>query len=192
MDWLNDMDSFEKTFWYIALPFSIFFALQTILTMFGVMGGGASTDFDGDIDTDSDAGFDFQILSLKNFVVFFTVFSWTGIVAYDGGLSQGMTIFVATLAALGVVFVFALITYFTYKLAESGNFKLSDTVGAIGTVYIPIKAKREGVGKVQITVNGGMRELEAMTDSESDLATSSVIVVEEVFNNQLLIVKKSK
>lgn len=193
MDFLSNVDGFEKVFWYIAIPFSIFFVLQSLLTVFGVAGGGAETpDFDGDLDVDGDgdSGAGFQILSLKNFIIFFTVFGWTGIVAYTNGASQGMTVFWASLVGILMMVIFASITYFTYKLAESGTFKLSDAKGKMGEVYIPIKAKRGGLGKVQVNIQDSKRELQAMTDDDSDITTGALVTVVDIINNQILLVTK--
>ncbi len=202
MEWFDQMDTFEKTLWYIAIPFSVFFILQTILTLFGIAGGGADApDFDGDVDMDidSDGDFDsdsdhsasFQILSLKNFIIFFTVFGWTGIVCYGEGYSRTTSLIIASIAGVCVMLAFSAIVYFTSRLAESGNFKLSNALNAIGSVYLNVPAKRSGIGKVNININGTMRELEAMTDSEEDLKTGSVIKVKAIINNQILLVEST-
>ncbi len=195
MDFFAQLDGFEKVFWYIALPFTLFFLIQSVLTIFGISGGGAdSADFDGDLDVDTDGdgdvGAGFQILSLKNFIIFFTVFGWTGIVAYSNGSSKGMTIFWATLVGFLMMLTYAAITYFIYKLAESGNFKMSDAVDEIAEVYIPIKAKKGGMGKVQINIQGSTRELQAITEEEEDIPTGTIVRVIGVVNNQVLLVKK--
>jgi len=53
INWWNAIPSFEKTFWYFAIPFSIVFVIQTIATLSGLDGGGdldqGAGDFDGKV-----------------------------------------------------------------------------------------------------------------------------------------------
>ena len=51
-------------------------------------------------------------------------------------------------------------------------------------------AKRSTIGKVQIKVQGALRELEAITDSEEELSTNTIVKVKEVVSAELLLVEK--
>ena len=46
------------------------------------------------------------------------------------------------------------------------------------------------MGKVQLKVQGSLRELEAITDEDHDLETATIIEVIEVVSAELLLVKK--
>ena len=83
MDFLENYDSLLKAFWYIAIPVSIFFGLQTITTFIGLSGG--ETDVDVEISSDgNDAGdLPFEIFTLRNLINFLLGFSWTGISFYE-------------------------------------------------------------------------------------------------------------
>ncbi len=53
MEFFEGMDMVLKTFWFIALPASLIFVIQTILTFLGADAtDGLDADFDGDFDTD--------------------------------------------------------------------------------------------------------------------------------------------
>jgi len=87
--------------------------------------------------------------------------------------------------------VMATLFYYLGKLTSSGSLKLKNALGNIGEIYLTVGANRSSIGKVQIKVQGGLRELEALTDENEDLKQGSVIVVTEVTSNGMLIIKKS-
>ena len=69
---------------------------------------------------------------------------------------------------------------------------MDNAVGSTGTVYFSIPAHKEGMGKVQVTVQGGVRTLDAMTEDDEPLKTGSIIEVIEVINDDILIVTRSR
>ncbi|WP_425446782.1 hypothetical protein [Dethiothermospora halolimnae] len=189
-NWLNDIPQFERLFWYLAVPFSVVFVIQTILTFTGLGGEG---DFDIDVDgADGDSMFDsgnFPFFSVRNFVIFFTVFGWSGIVFNSNGASKVLTIIVSVLLGLITMFIVASIFYFMSKMTESGNMNLNNALFETGDVYLTIPENRSGVGKVHITIQGSLREVDAITDGEK-IPTGSTVRVLEVINNQKLLVEK--
>ena len=56
-------------------------------------------------------------------------------------------------------------------------------------MYLTIGAGRESIGKVSITVQGTLRELDALTDEDADLVMGNVVRVKEVTDNGILIVE---
>lgn len=187
-NWWTDMNLVEQVFWGIAILFSFFFVIQTVLTFFG--GDVDDMDVDGDADAsiDTDGGIDFQFLSLKNLIAFFTIFGWTGIICLHSGFGPGFSALIATGAGLIMMVIMASIMYFMGKLVEDGTLKMKNAIGKTGSVYLPIPAKRGGMGKVQIQVQG-FQTLDAVTDNETDIPTGAIVEVVEILNNQILIVK---
>ena len=68
--------------------------------------------------------------------------------------------------------------------------KIKNAIGVVGEVYLPIGAKRSKMGKIQIKVQGSLRELEAITDAEVELSTTTLIKVIGVVSSELLLVEK--
>ncbi len=180
---------FEQVFWVITIPATVIFLILLVLTVLG-------SDADVDVDTDVDAGIadgdsiPFQFLSLKNIVAFFTVFGWSGIGFINAGLSSGLVIFLATIGGLLMMTAMAALFYFMSKLAESGTLNMKNAIGKLGEVYLVIPAKRGGMGKVQLNVQGSIRTLDAITDEPETIPTSSIIQVIDVIDEQILLVKK--
>ncbi len=188
-EWWSSLDLSQKVYWCIAIPFSLIFIFQTIMT---IIGTGETDQLDATGDGDSlvgdDSGIPFQFISLKNLVAFFTIFGWTGIAALSSGWSTGVTLTVSFIAGLLMMLVMATIFYYMNKLTEDGSFKIRNTIGKSGSVYLSIPANREGTGKVQINVQG-FQTLDAITDSDTEIKTGSVITVTDVINGNLLLVK---
>lgn len=188
--WWQAMGVFEKIYWSIALPFTALFLIQLVLTFFG--GDMDDVEAGGDVDAEieSDAGIDFQFITLKNLIAFFTIFGWAGIACIDAGYSTSKTILVSTIAGLIMMTIMALMMYFMAKMTDSGTLSLKNAIGKVGSVYLTIPKKREGFGKVQIKVQG-LQTLDAMTDDIEEIKTGAIVEVLEIINNEILLVRKS-
>lgn len=185
----SEIGIFEQVFWGITIPATVIFIVLLVLTIFG---GDADADVDTDIDADIESGdsIPFQFISLKNIVAFFTIFGWSGIGFINMGLDPFVVISLATLCGLLMVVVMATLFYFMSQLAESGTLKMNNAIGKLGEVYLVIPAKRGGMGKVQLNVQGSVRTLDAITDDEKTIPTSSIIQVLNVIDDHILLVKK--
>ena len=181
------MTLFEKIYWIVAVVGSIILVILLIMTFIG----GELDDIEGDVDAeiDGDTGIEFQFLSFKNLVGFFTIFGWSGIACLDSGLSKGLTVFISLICGLIMMLAMASLFYYLGKLQSSGTLRLKNAVGQIGEVYLTIGANRGSIGKVSITVQGTLRELEALTDEKEDLVQGNVVIVKEITANGILIVQ---
>lgn len=180
---------FEQVFWYITIPSTVIFLILLVMT---VIGGDTDTDVDTDIDSDIAAGdsIPFQFLSLKNIVAFFAVFGWSGIGFIHAGMASWLVIMLATVCGLLMMLLMATLFYLMSRLAESGTLKMKNAIGKLGEVYLVIPAKRGGMGKVQLSIQGSVRTLDAITDEPEKIPTSSIIEVVDVIDDQILLVKK--
>lgn len=186
--WWEGMSILEKIYWFLAIPFSVLFVVQTLLTFIG--GDGIGAEGDADVAVEGDTGIDFQFLSIKNLIAFFTIFGWVGIVALGSGSTPLWSGILATLSGLLMMTIMASLMYFMGKLAENGTIELKKSVGKIGTVYLPIPPSRKGMGKVQIN-HQGFRTLDAMSDEDETIATGAIVEVVSVINNEILVVRNN-
>ncbi|MBP7847713.1 NfeD family protein [Patescibacteria group bacterium] len=74
---------------------------------------------------------------------------------------------------------------FLLKQQSEGNWKYENAVGQLGTVYLAIPDG--GVGQIQITINGGLRTVDAIAN-EGTVATGKEVAVLGVDENSRLIV----
>jgi hypothetical protein len=185
-DWWLGLNLSLKIYWAIAVPFTFFFVLQLVFSFFG--GDVPDDSPDADSEIDSDGGMPFQFFTLKNLIAFFTLFGWAGIAAVDSGVSQAAALIIAFAAGLLTMFVMAGIAYLLSKATADGTLKFSHAVGRAGEVYLTIPSNRGSTGKIQITVQGALRTLDAVTDDEYDIPTGKIIKVKEVVGDNLLLV----
>ena len=116
-----------------------------------------------------------ELFTFRNFVNFFLGFSWTAIALYG---RTGLVVTVVSGVIAGVLLVAAVMYmfYLMSRMEQSGNIDLQKSaVGCRGTVYIAIP--EGGRGKVQITIQGAVREYDAVTDGESLVSGTPVKVV---------------
>jgi len=186
--WWPTLSALEQVYWIIAIPFSVIFVIQTILSFFTGDIDHVEAGGDVDMDIDGDTGIGFQFITLKNLVAFFTIFGWTGIACVNGGLPSAIAIIISTVAGLIMMAIMAALIYFMGKLTDDGTLKLSNAVGKIGAVYLTIPPKRQGFGKVQISVQG-FKTLDAMTDNDTEIKTGAAVKVVSVFNNETIVVE---
>ena len=186
-EFFEGMSTLEQTYWGFALLGSVVFLIIFILTFIG----GGDSDMDGDASDfeADDGGVGFQFFTFKNIVAFFTIFGWTGITCIDNGLSTGLTLILSIIAGLLMMVLTTSLFFWMHKLAESGTLKMKNAIGVIGEVYLPIGAKRSKMGKVQIKVQGSLRELEAITDNEEELKTGTMVKVTKIVSAELLLVE---
>ncbi|MCD6660165.1 MAG: serine protease [Lentimicrobium sp.] len=187
MDFLQGLDPLLKAFWFIAIPTSLIFLIQTIMTFVGTDAtDGIDADFDSNL---SGTEAPFQLFSLRNLINFLLGLSWTGISFYGTIGSKVWLIVVAFLVGLLFVYLFFLIIQQVQKLAEDNSFKIEETIGKTAEVYIPIPGGRKGKGKVQISVRGAFHEIDAMTSDER-LESNTLVKVISVESGSILIVEK--
>jgi amino acid transporter len=185
-EWFFNLEIFSKIYWGIALIASLIFVIMMILTFMG----GDNDGFDTDAEIESDTGIGFQFITFKNLVGFFTIFGWSGIACMDSDLSKPVTVVISFICGLIMMTIMAAMFFYMRKLNDSGTLDFKNAIGSVGEVYLTIGANRSSIGKVHVKIQGALRELEALTDSEINLKSSSVIKVKDVTENGILIVEQ--
>ena len=192
--WWAELSLVMKILWSVTLTASLVFIIQSVLTF---IGADADADFDVDVDTSMD-GSDLSnidggsnLYTLRNFVNFILGFGWSAILLQDSISSVALLILVSAL--IGVALVAAVMYLFKWLagMQQSGNINLQKAAaGCEGKVYLTIPEGRSGTGKVQITINGAVREYDAMTESEEPLKTGVPIRVVDCLDANTLLVEE--
>lgn len=186
--WWDGLGIVSKIYWIIAFPATLFFLIQIVMTFFG-----SDVDHDTDTHIDYHAGGDdagFHIFTIKNLVAFFTLFAWSGLACIEGGFAVAMTLIISFLCGFVMMIIMAGLFYYISKFTYSGTMEFKNAIGQTGDVYISIPAKKSGVGKVQVNVQGAVRTLDAMTEEAEKIKTGSLIQVTEIINENILLVKR--
>ncbi len=186
-DWFSNLEFLPKMYWLIAVIGSLAFVVVMVMAF-----AGGDADDIGEMDADMDADVGFQFISFKNLVGFFTIFGWSGITCIDAGLSKPLTIIISVISGLLMMVIMAALFYFISKLTDSGTLNYKNAIDAVGEVYLTIGSDRSRMGKVTVSVQGTMRELDALTDSMTELKSGTIIKVVDVTSNGILIVDQTR
>ena len=190
--WWADLSPVMKLLWGVTLTATLIFIIQTVMTFLGA--DADSTDFDVDVDTSMD-GSDLSnidsganLYTFRNFVNFFLGFGWTAIILQPSVKSTAVLVIISVLVGIALVALVMYMFKWLYSMQQSGNINVyKAAVGCQGKCYLRIPGERAGEGKVQITIQGAVREYNAVTDGDEIKTGTSVKVVEAIDGNTLLV-----
>lgn len=187
IEWFSNLEPGIKIYWIIALVSSVVFLIQTIVSFIGI------GDFDTDLDVGGGDGMDSSgfsdLLSMRNAINFLLGLGWGGVCFYDVIPNGFLLAIVAILCGLAFVAIFVYVFKKMMKLESNGAFDINTAMGQTCDVYLRIPANRTGAGKVQISFNGSVQELDAVTDGDMIPSGTKVTIV-EILNNKILRVEK--
>ncbi len=186
-EWWGGLGFEQQVYYGIAIVATVLVALQTLLMLVGGTELAESGDFDMEGPEDHPSGL--HLLSSRTLVAFFMGFGWTGvIVSGDQTGPPGSTAAAATVVGLlfgGAIFY---LMRFLHSLRHSGTLDYNNALGEVGTVYLPIPAGMGGTGKIQVIVQGRLKEIQAFTRHDQRIENRvRVRVVELVDDNTLLV-----
>ncbi len=217
-NWFSSLDTTMQLFWTCAIAASVVFVIQNLLMLMGIgdmdsdvdadvsTGFDVHSDFDttgADVDmadTDISTGHSghegtlgsagiFSLFTLRNFINFFLGFGWGGISLAPVIHSKGLLVLASLVCGLIFVAVFVLMFRMVMRLERNGAFRITDCVGQTASVYLRIPAAHAAAGKVQISINGSVHELNAFTDGDF-LPTGTRVRVIKVIDSGSLLVEK--
>jgi hypothetical protein len=151
--------------------------------------GDADVDFSTDTDSLDDAG-SMHLLSIRNIFYFLLGFGWAGISLWN--TIPDTIVLTAAAVLVGCLFVAVFIFLFRQmmKLQSNGAFNVNDAVGKLCDVYLRIPGQNQGQGKVQISFNGSVQELDARTQGQP-LPSGTKVRVLRVIDKKVLEVEKA-
>ncbi len=187
MEILNSLEPLLRIFWFISIPASLIFIVQTILTFVGADAtDGLNADFEGDLDG---ADAPFQLFSFRNLINFLLGFGWSGISFYGFIQSKILLIIIALVIGCLFVLLFFVIIKQLMRLSENDSFTMAKTLNKTAEVYLTIPAGKGGKGKILVSVGGSVHELDAMTEGEQ-ITSGAVVKIIRIENENILIVEK--
>ena len=208
-DWFASLDSTMQIFWACAIAASVVFVIQNALMLLGI--GDMDADVDADVGTDFDIHGDmsdadaslaaghgghegtlgpagiFSLLTLRNFINFFLGFGWGGISLANAIENRSLLVVAAVACGLLFVAIFVAMLRFILRLETNGAFSIHDCVGLTASVYLRIPARHQGAGKVQVSVNGSVHELDAFTDGDFLPTGTRVKITQAIDSGSLLV-----
>jgi len=200
-EWWATLSVAMKVLWGVTLAASLIFIIQSVLTFIGADadstgldgGGFDSADMGGGMDaadgSDANVSGGSNLYTFRNLINFLLGFGWSVILLRDSIKPTAVLIFVAALVGLGLVAAVMYMFRLLSKMQQSGTINVyTQAVGCQGSTYLKIPGNRAGEGKVQITINGAVREYDAQTEGDT-IPTGTPIKVVEVINESTLLVE---
>ncbi len=186
---LTESTGLEKFFLICAFLGGVTFLIRFVLQL-----AGGNSDVNADIDVGhadvvhGDVDASFKILTLQGLTAFFMMFGLVGFVLLrESKVGNTLAVAGALIAGLASVWLIGKIFSSFKKLQSSGTIENKSAVGAEGTVYLTIHSG--GTGKVQVSINGRLREFDAVSSMNEDITTGSRIRVKDI-NGRILVVEK--
>jgi hypothetical protein len=185
-----------------AIPMTVVMLLQLLLMIIGVGFGG---DSDGDIDGDDvDVGADnpaneagsygnspsiLRIFTIRGIVAFFALGGWAGLAALSAGIPILWSIQIAVLCGAAALLLASIVIRLALRMQDSGNINIKNALSLNGDVYITIPPSRKNIGKVTMVLQERFVELDAVTDSESEIRPNTKVEVIGFAGKDCLVVR---
>lgn len=183
-----------QIYWILAIVSSVIFIIQAIMTFVGF---DSDSDIEladapdaipesGDSDFDADG---FHLISIKSVVSFILGFGWTGVLFWntiESPLLLGLLAFVVGMIFMSLI---AFLLFQIKKLDKDNTFRIEKVIGTNAEVYLRIPARRKDTGKINVSLNGSMHELEALTDGE-EIPTGAKVKITAKVDGETVIVEK--
>jgi hypothetical protein len=180
LDW-----TMELTYMACAAAGGTVLVLQTALMLFGVGDGHPDVDVHHDVGGDGGDGSGdhhdgvLGLLSVRAVASFFTFFGLTGWLGLTKGWDPNLTVGLAVVSGVALMFVVAWMMRMQSKLQSKGNLDPKNALGLSARVYLRIPAKKSGFGKVTVKVQGRTAEFNAFTLGK-ELPTGALVKIERM------------
>lgn len=187
--WWNSLSGADQIFWGVALLSSVFFLLQAIAVLVGI------GDADGiDSDAPSDAVIDgadgaIDLFTVRNTVNFLLGFGWSGVCLRQVIPSTPLLVIVSIAVGVAFVALFVFVFKQLMRLEKHGNVDFRDAIGSVQSVYLRIPGHMAGRGKVQLSIDGSVYEVDAMTHG-ADIASGQKVRLVEMEGTSAYIVEE--
>lgn len=195
INWWNGLELVQQIFALIAIPSTAILIIQTVLQLIGIGGDDVPEDIDGngipDSDLDAAAAVDdgLSLFSIRGILSMLCITGWLGVGLLETALPDWAAILIAVAAGVATLIGIAFLMRGICKLQSSGNIDISNAIGKVAQVYIPIPAAGAGSGKVTITLQEKFCEYTAITAAAEALKTGSYVRVVSVSDGGVLLVE---
>lgn len=171
-------------YWAIAIIASTVFVFQAISLFVGF-------DTDGDF-SGGDASFDadgLNLVSVKTIACLLLGFGWTGVLFYGSIENPILLAGLSLLVGLGFMLLIAFLLRQVLRLSQDNTFRVEKAVGKIGEVYLRIPANGEKNGKITVSVEGSVHELQAKHLGNEPIPTGAKVRIAKALDSNTVIVE---
>lgn len=202
-DWWNCLPVMTQAFYTAAGVMSLLFLWQLVMALLG-LGHHGDVPTAGDMHVEADlqtnvgsmeahaAGdvaetiTSFRLISVRSVLAFFTLFFWAGAFYLTAELPMATALLYAVLWGLGAGVLVAWLVNVLRRMAESGTARVSDCLGAQGSVYLRIPSG--GTGEVRVVIGGRLTHLPARATGDQEIQPGQAVrVVRKLDGNTIAV-----
>lgn len=165
-------------YWGIALISSLVFTIQTIMLFVG---------FDTDADfSGGDVAFDVDglaLVSVKTVACFLLGFGWSGVILAP--LFENAWVVALISLGIGALFMFGawILLKQVLTLSQDNTFHADKIVGYTADVYLRIPADADKSGKIMVSYEGSLHELQAFNAGAVEIPTGAKVHIVEAIDD---------
>ena len=165
-------------YWGIALISSLVFTIQTIMLFVG---------FDTDADfSGGDVAFDVDglaLVSVKTVACFLLGFGWSGVILAP--LFENAWVVALISLGIGALFMFGawILLKQVLTLSQDNTFHADKIVGYTADVYLRIPADADKSGKIVVSYEGSLHELQAFNAGAEEIPTGAKVHIVEAIDD---------
>lgn len=165
-------------YWGIALISSLVFTIQTIMLFVG---------FDTDADfSGGDVAFDVDglaLVSVKTVACFLLGFGWSGVILAP--LFENAWVVALISLGIGALFMFGawILLKQVLTLSQDNTLHADKIVGYTADVYLRIPADADKSGKIMVSYEGSLHELQAFNAGAEEIPTGAKVHIVEAIDD---------
>jgi len=156
-----------------------------ILAVQFVLGAMGAANHDFEVHHDAADGMD--MLSVRALSAALAFFGLVGLSLSRAGITAWLTIPAAAAAGFGAALGVAALIRNLRRLEVDKSFDIQRAVGLPARVHLGVPGKREGAGKVHLTVHDRLMELDAVTSEDAIPAGTNVLVIDAITSDTVLV-----
>lgn len=165
-------------YWGIALISSLVFTIQTIMLFVGF---DTDSDFSG-----GDVAFDVDglaLVSVKTVACFLLGFGWSGVILAP--LFENAWVVALISLGIGALFMFGawILLKQVLTLSQDNTFHADKIVGYTADVYLRIPADADKSGKIMVSYEGSLHELQAFNAGAEEIPTGAKVHIVEAIDD---------
>ncbi len=185
----------QPFYFSIAIGGTALFLVKTILLLVGSdadsgnAGDGFDVSFDGDAESHLTGSEAFEILSVQSVLAFCMGVGWMGLAcSEEWSLAKSHSAIVAVVFGFAMMLLNAWLMTKIKGLNSAGSNDMMNAIGLRGRTYTQIPEKGQGMGQVELTVNGKQQILNAFSEN-GPITSFSTVYVTDVDESGNLIVR---
>lgn len=183
--WWESLNLAKQLFYGIGLVAGLASLVLAVLTLIGLDHADAGDALEAAGAGHGGGG----IFSTKPLTGFFLGFGWAGGIALDNGFSLAAAIGIGVGAGGALMAVIVGLIQAIYGLRSDGTVQVQRAVGAVGTVYVTVPARKATGGQVVVAFGGRQETLAALGAGEAPIASGEKVKVVALVDSRTVLVE---